>query len=411
MTTKKVLVTSTYGYAHLTSILDDFESSFYSEMPNEKLEFYVVNVIYHGEKPGNIKYRYYIHSSDCNNIEELDRIAEEVKKWNVKFDYSFQISEYAVEILGYINSKLNFKGIKYEDIHKFRDKVIMKNSLSEAIKKPKLYNIDDIKNDIVKYPVIVKPRCFAGSWGVQKFSCKEDLLLYLSDKKFDCTRKSNYNINDVEVEEYIDAPICHIDGIVFKGDIVLCVASEYVGTCFDYSKGKTLGSIIGNEEQQKKALDFANEINKNLKLPNGVFHLEAFWHKNDFIFLEIAVRFGGGEIVPNFEKAYGINLIHEHIKCQLGIKPPEIKNLYKYFGFLIFPRPVDLKVDSYVKNIKFEFKPKSMYLSKIPKIGEKANVSFVQYSNTLGSFAFVSNDRDELINDIKKFLKEYKVEY
>ena len=61
--------------------------------------------------------------------------------------------------------------------------------------------------------------------------------------------------------------------------------------------------------------------------------------------------------------------------------------------------------------IKFEFKPKSMYLSKIPKIGEKANVSFVQYSNTLGSFAFVSNNRDELINDIKKFLKEYKVEY
>jgi hypothetical protein len=246
---------------------------------------------------------------------------------------------------------------------------------------------------------------------VQKFSSKEDLLLYLSDKKFDYTRKSNYNINDVEVEEYIDAPICHIDGLVFKGDIVLCVASEYIGTCFDYSKGKTLGSIIGNEEQQKKALDFANEINKNLKLPNGAFHLEAFWHKNDFIFLEIAIRFGGGEIVPNFEKAYGINLIHEHIKCQLGIKPPEIKNLYKYFGFLIFPRPVDLKVDSYVKNINFEFKPKSMYLSKIPKIGEKANVSFVQYSNTLGSFAFVSNNRDELINDIKKFLKEYKVEY
>jgi hypothetical protein len=52
-----------------------------------------------------------------------------------------------------------------------------------------------------------------------------------------------------------------------------------------------------------------------------------------------------------------------------------------------------------------------MYLSKIPKVGEKANVPFVQYSNNLGSFAFVSNNRDELINDIQKFLKEYKVEY
>ena len=411
MATKKVLVASTYGYAHLTSILDDFESSLYSEMPNEKFEFYVVNVIYHREKPENIKYKYYIHSSDCNNLEELERISEEVKKWNVKFDYSFQISEYAVEILGYINSKLNFEGIKYEDIHKFRDKVIMKTSISANIKKPKLYDIDDIKKDIIKYPVIVKPRCFAGSWGVQKFSSKEDLLLYLNDKKCDYTRKSNYNINDVEVEEYIDAPICHIDGLVFNGNIVICVASEYIGTCLDYSNGKTLGSIIGTDEQQEKALPFANKINKSLKLPNGVFHLEAFWNKNDFIFLEIAVRFGGAEIVPNFEKAYGINLIHEHIKCQLGIKPPAIKNLYKYFGFIIFPKPVGLVVDSYIKNIKFEFKPKSMYLSKIPKVGEKANVPFVQYSNNLGSFAFVSNNRDELINDIQKFFKEYKVEY
>lgn len=409
--TKKVLVASTYGYEHLTSILDDFESSLYSEMPNEKYEFYIVNVIYHGEKPKNIKYKYYIHSSDCNNLEELERIAEEVKQWNVKFDYSFQISEYAIEILGYINTKLNFEGIKYNDIHKFRDKVIMKTSLSEAVKKPKLYNIDDIKNDNIKYPVIVKPRCFAGSWGVQKFSCKDDLLSYLSDKKFDYTRKSNYNINDVEVEEYIDASICHIDGLVFNGNIILCVASEYIGTCFNYSKGRPLGSIKGSDEQQEKAFAFANEINKNLRLPNGVFHLEAFWKNNDFIFLEIAARFGGGEIVPNFEKVYGINLIHEHIKFQLGIKHLNIKNLYKCFGFLLFPKPVDLKDDTFIKNIKFEYKPKSMYLSKIPKIGEKANVPFVQYSNNLGSFAFVSNNRDELINDIKKFLEEYKVEY
>ena len=52
-----------------------------------------------------------------------------------------------------------------------------------------------------------------------------------------------------------------------------------------------------------------------------------------------------------------------------------------------------------------------MFLTKIPKIGEKVNAAFISYSNTLGNFAFVSNNREELINDIKKFLKEYKVEY
>lgn len=411
MLKKKVLVVSTCRYESLTSILDNFELNLQAEMINETFEYYIVNVIYHSEKPPNIKYKYYIHSSDCNDIKELEKIAEEVKKWNVKFDYSFQISEYSVEVLGYINSKLNFDGVKYEDIHKFRDKVIMKKSLSKAIKKPLLYNIEDIKQNNVKYPVIVKPRCFASSWGVKKINSKEDLLSYLSNKKFDYNRKSNYNLDDVEVEEYIEAPICHIDGLIFNGEIIFCVVSEYIGTCFDYSKGKPLCSVKGTDEQQVKGLAFANEINKNLKLPNGAFHLEAFWKNNDFIFLEIAIRFGGAEVIPTIEKAYGINLINEHIKCQLGIKHLIKNNLFKYFGWICFPRPVDLKIDTFVKNVKLNYKPKSLFLYKIPDIGDKVNADFVEYSKTLGSFGFVSNNRDELINEVKRFLHEYKVEY
>ena len=411
MKNKKVLVVSTYSYSHLTSYLDNIESILHSESPNEKFEFYIVNVIYHGEKPQNIKYKYYIHSSDCNNLEELERIAEEVKKWNIKFEYSFQISEYAVEILGYINSKLNFKGVKYDEIQKFRDKVIMKNSLSENIKKPKLYNINDIKNDAVKYPIIVKPRCFAGSWGVKKINSKNDLLEYLNDKNFDYSRKSNYSLNDVEVEEYIDAPICHIDGLVFNGEIIFCVTSEYIGTCFGYSKGKSLGSIKGTEEQQEKGRLFADKVNKDLRIPNGAFHLEAFWSNNNFIFLEIGIRFGGGEVVPLFEKVYGINLLYEHIKLQLGINHLTINYFFKYFGFLVFPRPLDLKEDKYIKKIEIGYKSKSIFLSKIPSLGENFNGNFISYSNTLGSFSFVSNEREELLCEIKKFEKGYKVEY
>jgi len=411
MPVKKVLVVSTYRYESLTSILDDFESSLKKELPNEKFEYYIINVIYHGEKPKDLKYKYYIHSSDCNNLEELERIAKEVKKWNITFDYSFQISEYAVEILGYINSKLNFKGISFDDAQKFRDKVKMKISLGDYIKKPILYNFDDIKNDYVNYPVIVKPRSFASSWGVKKFSNKIDLLEYLKIKNFDYTKLCKFDLDDVEVEEYIDAPICHIDGLVFNGSIIFSVASEYIGTCFDYANGKPLCSIKCSDERQKKASEFADKVKEKLKLPNGAFHLEAFWHNNEFIFLEIAIRFGGAEVVPTIEKAYGINLVNEHIKCQLGIKQFNIVNNFKYFGWIAFPRPVDLKNDLYVKNIKFDYKPKSLFLQKVPLVGEKINAGFVEYSKTLGSFAFVSNNRDELMGEIKRFLKEYKIEY
>ena len=148
-----------------------------------------------------------------------------------------------------------------------------------------------------------------------------------------------------------------------------------------------------------------------MKFPNGAFHLEAFWKNNDFIFLEVAIRQGGGEIVNTIERAIGLNLADAHIKCQFGIKPIIPKSKYDYFGWLSVPRPDNLKVDKFVKNIIVPKRPKSLFLEKIPKIGEKVNANFINYSNTLGSFAFVGDNRENLFNDINEFAKAYKVEY
>lgn len=152
---KKILVVSTIDYNRLENVLDRLTDNLKNE--NIKLEFYIVQEIYQGEKPTNVKYKNYIFTSDSVDPNELNRIVTEVSKWGTFFDYNIQTDEFAIDILGYINSNLKLKGLKIEDTLKFRDKVIMKQNLNKDIQKPKLYSLEEINNDNVIYPVILKP--------------------------------------------------------------------------------------------------------------------------------------------------------------------------------------------------------------------------------------------------------------
>ena len=152
---KKVLVVSTINYHRLENVLDRLIDNFKNE--NIKLKLYIVQEIYQGERPTNVKYENYIFTSDSRDPNELNRIITEVNKWGTFFDYNIQTDEFAIDILSYINSNLKLKGLKIKDTLKFRDKVIMKQNLNKDIQKPKLYSLEEINNDNVIYPVILKP--------------------------------------------------------------------------------------------------------------------------------------------------------------------------------------------------------------------------------------------------------------
>ena len=411
-TTKKILVVSTSGYGCLDKILNKISDIY----KNERLVFYIINEIYQGNKPENVKYENYLFTPDSGNSEECDKVLQSVGKWNRDsggFDYSIQTDEFAVDLLGFINTKLNLKGLKLDDCYRFRDKVKMKQLLSNDIKKPKLYSLDDIISDKVQYPVILKPRCFAGSRGVKILNSKDELLKEINKNNLCCdySRVSGFDFGeeDVEVEEYIDAPICHIDGIIFNKEIKFCIASEYINTCLGYTNGKILGSIKGSEQQQIKALELITKVNKCLELPNGVFHMEAFWKENDYIFLEIASRPGGSEIVPSIELSTGLDLSLEHIKCQIGIEPGKGKDIYKHFGWLNFPCKLNSDKELHIKDIKLpDSNLPSLKIKNIPKLDERVDVNFTLYSKNLGSFVFASNDQGQMKNDMEYIKNNYK---
>ncbi len=47
---------------------------------------------------------------------------------------------------------------------------------------------------------------------------------------------------DFEVEEYVEGPVLHFDGVVAGGTVFALAASRYLNTCLDYARGAPLGS-------------------------------------------------------------------------------------------------------------------------------------------------------------------------
>ena len=367
---------------------------------NINIEFIVVNK---NNSKNQIEKDNYIYFSDFHN--EKDIVINKLKKFN-NFDFTVQTDEEAVDILGTINTELNLKGIKIEDSRRFRDKTIMKKLLSNDIKKPNVYDFENI-NSINNFPVVLKPIDSAGSSGVKILKSIDELNSEIKILK---------NINSLlnyEIEEFISAPIYHIDGFVFNKNIIFCSASEYIGDCYRYLLGDPLGSVRCAEELQLKALSFTQNIHKCLHFPDGVFHIEAFFKDNDFIFLEVGIRPGGAEVIPAIEEVTGINLSVEHVLLQLGLKNRPILNKYKYYGWLNFPSVHLTKNKLKIKSIKYpdESLLKSLKRNYCPNINEEIDRTRVVYAQKLGAFVFASNSRDDILNDINLIKKEFKVEF
>ena len=85
---------------------------------NIKLEFYIVQEIYQGEKLTNVKYENYIFTSDSGDPQELNRIVTEISKWGTSFDYNIQTDK-----LFFIEINPRFQGST-----RYLDRILQENN-------------------------------------------------------------------------------------------------------------------------------------------------------------------------------------------------------------------------------------------------------------------------------------------
>ncbi|HUT85563.1 MAG TPA: hypothetical protein VMW66_01850 [Elusimicrobiales bacterium] len=192
-------------------------------------------------------------------------------------------------------------GSTTEEILKVRHKVIMKTLVKNAgIEAPKFISVKDFFENktasktekMWKGKTVLKPFLEWASAGIKIFDSFESAVNFLSENKKDY-------IASFEMEEFIDADICHLDGLVVDGKIVLHASGKYLTSNFDFAKGKV--SLSVQIDPEKKLFGWAQKVVSAVGIKNGAIHLEFFQTPRGPVFLEIANRCGGGAFVNELE--------------------------------------------------------------------------------------------------------------
>ena len=227
-----------------------------------------------------------------------------------------------------IREKYNIKGQSIESVLCYRDKTIMKKILQEAnIRVPnfkKINELDDI--DTFQYPFVIKPIDLSGARDIYIIKTDDDLE--------NAKHKMNLTKINYEMEEYIDGDLYHVDGIYYKGKVILCHPSKYVTNCANTSfENIDCSYIIEESELSNKLNTFAINVIDTLqkKQPeiNIVFHLELFYNGREIVFCEVGCRVGGNCQNKNWINVFNINLWKEYVKILFGLNLSDNLILHK----------------------------------------------------------------------------------
>ncbi|MFH1223773.1 MAG: ATP-grasp domain-containing protein [Pseudomonadota bacterium] len=297
---------------------------------------------------------------------------------------------------GRVRDELGVQGQTKISATAYRDKLVMKQCIRKAELKTACFlplcDNTDLSHAaaLLTLPIVVKPRDGAGSKAVEILRSKDDVSGWSS---------RNASHLNMMIEEYLNYPMYHIDGLKAGDQILGLTVSKYIGTCLDVKSGNSLGSIQLKDDSVlfQKAKDHASKTINALPGPDVMpFHLEIFVDQNEnIIFSEIASRVAGGNIDQIVKLKHNIDLLDVWIKYQLNKDLRDLSNVRsskEVFGLIIFP-------------------PKMGQLQKIPTECNHHDVIKYVVKNKVGDdFSLIRSSADCIAYAIFKGRDEHELE-
>ena len=122
-------------------------------------------------------------------------------------------------------------------------------------------------------------------------------------------------------EEFVDAPLCHIDAVVHQGEPVWDV-SLYERDTMALRHGLPLSSATTADPGLRAAAGhLLHQVLHAWQMSSGVLHLEAFVTGERLTFCEVAARPGGAGVTEAFRATTGIDLDHAKLLADAGMDP------------------------------------------------------------------------------------------
>lgn len=315
------------------------------------------------------------------------------------------LSEYDLLTAARLREQLGTPGYSVELVNRFRDKILMKQSVASAGLRVPRYraltpgaNVHRLLADI-GLPMILKPRIGAASVGVIRIDDRAALAEVLSE----------IQVGDYECEEYVRGEVLHVDGIRREARFHFVSASAYVNTCLDFKYGLPTGSaLLDRGPRRDRVVAFAGRCLDALGLADGAFHLELFETiERELVFLEVGLRPGGPEIPELHRDLLSIDLFHEAFRATVGLPPAAIGTAPSVAsgGFVSVPEPRPFPSRVVYRNSLLGVVPE-LYSEILPPVGDIFRGDG-GYMHVGGRFLLKAAGHDQAVHAIHEVMRRY----
>jgi biotin carboxylase len=258
---------------------------------------------------------------DVNNVwnreDTLKSVAHLARE--TRIDRIVALDEFDQEIAAALRAHLCLPGLDETTARRFRDKLYMRHTTHLAgIRVPHFVGL--LNNPAIHEftqrvppPWVLKPRLMAGAIGIKKISSPDELWSVLNSMG---DQQSFFLL-----EQYVPGNVCHVDSVVWDGEIVFRIASAYGRPPLDVSHGGgifTTSILPRGSELEQELLEANRDVLGAMGHVRGVSHTEFIvsHETGDVYFLESAARVGGAHIADLVEAASGLNLWAEWARVE-----------------------------------------------------------------------------------------------
>ena len=314
--------------------------------------------------------------SEANFIEDVlfyvHSVGLDVKNVVALSEYNLISAEIIRNVLGLASRKPVY------DVLKYRDKHIMKRHVAEAgVRCPQSALLSngapqDLLETWVK--IVFKPTAGAASENTHIFDSYTE---FVQSDRVAAAIKSGARCL---IEEYVAGDICHFDGLVSNGKIVVAIGSRYLGNCFDFTLGQPLASVQMDDTSQYN--EWIAKCLNAVGIANGAFHLEGILSGDEIVFLEVANRAGGAGVVTCTQLSTGLNMMQEEVRmAMLGqdYKTPEITTKQDQFGWFVVPAAT--YQNGFDKETRFQGSPNIVSLNINASPQNIGGISYAENNN------------------------------
>lgn len=298
-----------------------------------------------------------------NSLENYDEVFRAVAFFSFKYgkiDRLESNNEYWLRQDAKLRTDFNINGVKSIDVESFTSKSHMKDFYIKAKVPVARYKFltnleEDIKyiEDVLEYPVVVKPDVGVGAAATYRIKNRQDLIDFY---------KRGYNVPYI-MEEYIEGDIISFDGIVDEDSNVVFSDNEvFPPSIMDIVNENLELAYYVNKEVPQNVFKIGQKVLKAFKIKSRYFHLEFFkltkekkglGKIGDIVALEVNMRPPGGYTpdMINFGQSVNTYQIYADIICYNEIRNVKL-DYPKYYCMYVSRR--DQYVYQYDRDIILE---------------------------------------------------------